>query len=257
MRNAHSSGSGAGSSRLLRRLAPTLAAAAVVALTLSLGQWQTRRAAEKDEMQRQHEAREREAPAAVPAQAAAPAALDGRRVVVRGRFVPQATVFIDNRTYKGVAGLHVVTPVRIEGSEVHVAVLRGWVARDARDRSVLPRVATPEAVVELEGVAQARLDSALELRASVPPGPADRVWQNLDLDRYAAWTGLAMHPLVVRQAASPPLDDGLVRDWPLAGSGADKHRGYALQWYLMAAATAGLWLYFVVLRRRDDAEHSS
>jgi surfeit locus 1 family protein len=243
--------------RIARRVVPTLAAAAVVALTVSLGNWQSRRAAEKDGLQRQHEARERESPLAMPAQPADAAVLDGRRVVVRGRFVPQATVFIDNRTYKGVAGLHVVTPVKIEGSDLHVAVLRGWVARDARDRSVLPRVATPEASVELEGVAQARLDGALELRASAPPGPRDRVWQNFDLDRYAAWAGLAMQPLVVRQAARPPLDDALVRDWPLAGSGADKHRGYALQWYLMAAVTAGLWLYFVVLRRRDDAEHSS
>jgi cytochrome oxidase assembly protein ShyY1 len=29
----------------------------------------------------------------------------------------------------------------------------------------------------------------------------------------------------------------------------DKHRGYALQWYSLAALSAALWLWFVVLKR--------
>jgi cytochrome oxidase assembly protein ShyY1 len=35
----------------------------------------------------------------------------------------------------------------------------------------------------------------------------------------------------------------LVREWPAPGTGVDKHRGYAFQWYALAAMAA---LFFVM-----------
>jgi cytochrome oxidase assembly protein ShyY1 len=235
-------------------LVPTLAAVVVVATTVSLGHWQLRRADEKRAMQAERDAAERADPVALPVPApgaADTAGLVGRRVLARGRFVPERTVFIDNRTHKGVAGLHVVTPVRLDGSDAHVLVLRGWVARDARDWSRLPVVRTPEGPVAIEGLAQAGLAHALELSSTPAPGPADRVWQNLDYERYERWSGLPVLRLLVRQSAQPPVDDGLVRDWPVPGNDVDMHRGYAFQWYALAAACAALWIWFTFFRRRE------
>lgn len=255
----HSSGArAAGPGRRWRsRALPTLAALVVVGVTVSLGNWQMRRAAEKAALQAQREAAQRDAPLSIPAQPVDPAALDGRRVSVRGRYDASHTVFIDNRTYKGTAGFHVVAPVRIEGSQLHVLVLRGWVAGDPRDRTRLPQVRTPEGEVLVTGLAQADLGKAVELKALPPPAPGERLWQNLDLERYARWSGLAVQPLVLRQIDAPTPDDGLVRDWPSVAGDEDKHRGYAFQWYAMAALTAGLWGYFVIFRRREDASDPS
>lgn len=232
---------------------PALAAAAVVIAAASLGQWQLRRADEKRALQAQLDAAAASAPIAMPAQRADPASLDGRRVSVRGRWVAERTVFVDNRTYKGVAGFHVVTPVRIEDSALHLLVLRGWVASDPHDRLRLPAVVTPPGVVEVEGIAQTELARVLELKASPAPGPQDRIWQNLDLERYAKWSGLALQPLVLRQSPGAEVD-GLVRDWPVAGAMVDKHLGYAVQWFALAAATAGLWLYYTLTGRRRDPD---
>lgn len=230
---------------------PTLAALAVVLVAASLGHWQLRRADEKRALQAQLDAAAVSAPIAIPAQRADPESLDGRRVSVRGRWIAERTVFVDNRTYKGVAGFHVVTPVRIEHSGLHLLVLRGWVARDPRDRLRLPAVPTPEGAVEIVGVAQATLPRVLELKAAPPPGPQDRIWQNLDLERFERWSGLALQPLVLRQ--SPEAQgDGLVRDWAVAGAMVDKHIGYAVQWFALAAAAAGLWLYYILIGRRRD-----
>jgi len=255
---------------LLRTVAPTVAALAVVALTLSLGNWQARRAQEKLELQQQREAADRQAPAAVPPVLLAEAdvqALAGRRASVTGELLDDHSVYIDNRTHKGIAGFHVVTPIKIAGhgrqgaEPVHLLVLRGWAARDPRERTRLPALPSPGGAVTIVGIAQRDLAQALELAASAPPGPEQRIWQNLTVDGYRRWSGLGLQPMLIRQtepARGPEggFDDGLVRDWPQPGLDVDKHRGYAFQWYALAAATAALWIWFVAwrpLRRRAGA----
>lgn len=239
----------------LRAAVPTLAALALVAVTVSLGNWQMRRADEKRALHARHEAARRDAVVRVPAGDLDPASLEGRRVVARGELLPRWTVFVDNRTHKGIAGFYVLSPLRMTGSERHVLVLRGWVASDPRERSRLPDLATPAGEVEIEGIAQHDLEHVLELGRSAPPGPQDRLWQNADVASFARWSGLAMQPLVVRETVAPRVgaderDDGLVRDWPDPGSGVEKHLGYAFQWYALAVLAAGLWARFVLFGRR-------
>lgn len=252
MSKGHSSDPGRPTRRRWRRprLLPTIAAVLTVALTVSLGNWQLRRADEKRGIQQRIDAVNRDTPVALGGGEIDVAGLDGRLVSVRGNFVPEGTVYIDNRTRKGIAGFHVVTPVRIERSPRHVLVLRGWIAQDFHDRNRLPPVPTPPGVVEVIGLAQASIDQVLELRAAPEPGPADRLWQNIDFDRFSRWSGMPLQPLLVRQANA--LDDGLVREWPAAGADVAKHQGYAFQWYSMAAATVFLWLFFSFFRRRRD-----
>ncbi len=228
------------------------AMAAVTAVTFSLGQWQMRRAAEKTLLQAQFDRATRSAPILVGARRLEPAALAGAAVVLRGRFVPEGTLYIDNRTHNGVAGFHVLTPVRIEASRLHVLVLRGWIARNIQDRNRLPVVPTPDQIVEITGTVEPGLPRTLELKAAPAPKPGERLWQNLDPAVYQAWSGLALQPFVVRQSNVLPIADGLVREWRTAGSDVDKHHGYALQWFVMAAAAAAVTIYLAYLIRRDS-----
>ena len=241
-------------SRAVRAWLPTVAALVVVVVTVALGNWQLRRADEKRVLQAQRDAAERDTPIDVSAGDAGIAAIEGRRVRVRGRFVSKSGVFIDNRTYRGVAGFHVLSPLRIAGSDSHVLVLRGWIASDPRERWRVPQVSTPEGDVEVEGIALRGLAHTLELGETREPGPDDRIWLNVDLDRYRRWSGLKVQLPIVREldpprSASGPVDDGLVRDWPRPGGDVEKHVAYAFQWYAMAALAAGLWIWFVALAR--------
>lgn len=236
----------------LRAWVPTLAALVVVFVTVSAGNWQWRRADEKRALQAQRDAAEHDAPIEVSASGVDAVALAGRRVRARGRFVSKFDVFVDNRTYRGVAGFHVLSPLRLSGSDAHVLVLRGWTPSDPRDRWRVPPVPAPEDEVEVEGVALLELARTLELGQTPQPGPDDRIWLNVDLDRYRRWSGLDVQLPIVRElepprTASGPFDDGLVRDWPRPGSDVQMHLGYAFQWYSMAALAAGLWGWFVVL----------
>jgi surfeit locus 1 family protein len=235
-------------------LIPTLAALLVLALTVSLGNWQMRRAADKEALQARRDAALAAAPLRVGPSQLSPAEIDGNRVEVVGTFSPAHTVYLDNRTRGGIAGFHVFTPLRIEPAaepQRWVLVLRGWVARDFADRNRLPPVPTPAEPVRLRGLAHATLPQALSLGPVPAPAPGERLWSLLTLERFADWSGLSLQPFVLRQTSE--LADGLERDWVQPGSDVAKHRGYAFQWYALAAATAALWGWFGLRRPKPSA----
>src|SRR3974390_3196690 len=107
---------------------PTLAAAAFIALTVALGNWQTRRAEEKLAAGRTLDEAARGPILQVPSARAEAAPFEGRRVAVRGTFIARDTLFLDNKVLHGAAGYQVVTPLRPEGGDTSVLVVRGWIA---------------------------------------------------------------------------------------------------------------------------------
>jgi surfeit locus 1 family protein len=129
----------------------------------------------------------------------------------------------------------VVQPLRLAQGR-HVLVNRGWLAAPAT-RGQLPAVRTPGGEVSLQGERLDHFPRALEPAASERKG---KVWQNVSVADFAAWSGLALEPTVIVQHSA--LDDGLARDWPRPDAGADKHESYALQWYSLAALSLILFL---------------
>ena len=105
---------------------PTLAAVLLVPLFIAAGQWQWNKAAAKAARQQQLESRTGEPAVQISAELVDALALQYRRIVARGHYEPQHQILIDNRTYHQQAGFHVVTPLRVEGSEVRLLVNRGW-----------------------------------------------------------------------------------------------------------------------------------
>ncbi len=233
------------------RWIPFAAAVLVVAIGISLGQWQTRRAQEKEAIERKLTEREAAPPIML---GAAPAMLDSieyRLVRIKGEFVSDWPIYLDNRPYKGAAGMYVLMPFKIAGSDLHVLIVRGWIARNMADRAKLPPLVTPPGVIEIQGVARRNPGHLLQL------GKAERlhpnvIAQNVEIAEFAAASKLALQPFFVEQTNAMP--DGLVRDWPLPSTGIDKHRGYAFQWYGLAATA---FIFFVVTGFRRGSRQAT
>jgi surfeit locus 1 family protein len=82
--------------------------------------------------------------------------------------------------------------------------------------------------------------------------------QNLDLEQFRSQTGLALLPVMLIQTGQP--SEGLLRDWPPISLGIEKHYGYALQWFAMAALVVALYCWFQILkprlqRTKDSSTH--
>ena len=264
----------------VRMLTPLLAGLLVIVLTVMLGNWQVRRALYKTDLQAVLDAAAQRPAEAVAASAAlrepadkegagrdvgpAQAVERGQRVVLNGEWLASATVFLDNRTHAGRAGYHVLTPLRLADGSGVVLVNRGWVAADA-DRTVLPEVVLAPAQVALEARVHVPDADAFTL-AKAGQTEAGQVWQAVDLSHLAARADVSL-PLCSASGAgsaclaswlalqSSDSADGLVRDWPLPAAGIERHRGYAFQWYCLAALAAALtagYAWRLFSRRHHD-----
>ncbi len=233
----------AGGALMLRLVALLSLAAAAIALAVSLGQWQTRRADQKLALEAQWDAAERAAPRRLTGRELPPPGELPMRVVLRGEFDHARSVWLDNRQVDGRPGFWLVTPLRLDG-DTAVLVNRGWVARDPADRTRLAPVAQPQGAIEIEGLAVTHAPRLLELGEGGSSQPLPAIWQNLDYDQFEAASGLTVARLVVQQTGG--AEDGLLRRWARPETGVDRHRGYAFQWYSLSALIALLTMYFSV-----------
>lgn len=230
-----------------RRALVWAVALAAMALTASLGRWQLSRAAEKEALQAAIAERQR-LPALDGASLAQALSDDQARellhraITLRGQWLADRTVFLDNRPMARQTGFYVLTPLRLTGSDRVVLVQRGWAPRRQVDRSLLPPVQTPTGAVQVSGRIAAHPPRVYQLGQE--QGGAIR--QNLDLDAWRAETGLPLAPVLVVQTGA--ASDGLQRDWPEAASGVEKHYGYAFQWFGLCTLIGLLLLWFQVVR---------
>lgn len=258
---------------------PLFAAVFVVCVATALGLWQLRRAQAKLDLHQAQSAQAQAAPLAqeallalvagavppAPAQSQkqAPLAADWlfRKAQLRGHWLPEHTVYLDNRQMQGRVGFHVLTPLQLDvqpdpvkpdaargraGVQAPVILVeRGWVARDFQDRTKLP------AVPAAQGPRQVLVRLLAQPSALYALGAADqrgeKIRQNVDVAALAQELGLSLLPLSA-QELERGQNDGLGRDWVAPSPDVDKHYGYAFQWFALAALAAILGLMW--LRRQ-------
>lgn len=231
-----------------RRFAPaphwTLLALAGMALFIVLGRWQLGRADEKRELVAAFEAGSRgaiELPAGL-------APLDRyQRATVAGRYDPSRQFLLDNMTHDGVPGLHVLTPlVRDDGSVV--VVDRGFLPSRGR-RSDLPDIPVDDAPRRVSG----RMDFLPRPAVELAAGPAYG-WPRLvsfpRVEDLAAALGSPVHAQVLLLDAGEA--DGFLRDWRPPGMSPDRHIGYAVQWFGLAATVFATW-FILSFRKKGGA----
>jgi surfeit locus 1 family protein len=235
----------------------TLATILGMATTVSLGRWQLDRAAQKQALQASMDAQSSKhlVDDALLLSTTDSLRLVHQHAVLRGQWLADQTVYLDNRQMHDKVGFFAVTPLRLEGSQTLVLVQRGWVQRNFEQRDQVPAIQTPAGTVAIEG------------RMAPPPGKlfelgtpsVTAIRQNLDTKQLQNQLGQPVLPVLLVQTGAP--SEGLLRDWPAVNLGLEKHYGYALQWFGMAALMAVLYLWYqflkpYYLRTKDAKPHA-
>jgi len=227
----------------MSRLIVLVATLAGCALTARLGLWQLDRAAQKLALQQNIEAMAK-LPALDNAALLRTSSSERlhRQVMLTGRWLSDATVYLDNRPMDGHAGFFVVTPLQLEGRAELILVQRGWLPRDMQDRSRLPPLETPAGTVSVQGLLLAAPSRLFEFS----PAASGPIRQNLDPGAYAREIRQPLLPLTVQQTGPA---DALKRDWAAPDLGLQKHYGYAFQWFALCALILGLYVWYQFFKR--------
>lgn len=172
-----------------------------------------------------------------------------RRVIATGEFDPEHEVLIRSQVYRGNAGFHVITPLRLEHGEA-ILVNRGWVPLGF-DQVPVSQAPPPAGLVTVEGwlnTTQTRPALGRE-----DPAGGLGVMSRVDLHRIDAqlpYPVAGMYLVEMGERSDPPIP---VDPPDFADEG--PHLAYAVQWFAFAAiAVVG---YYFLLRRRFGGTGSS
>jgi surfeit locus 1 family protein len=219
-----------------------------------LGFWQLGRAEQKQELLAQYEAGQRTRVAITSENADSLSRY--QRVSVSGRYDPAHQILLDNMpSHAGRPGFRVLTPMQTPAG--WLLVDRGWLPLGAT-RAELPNVSVTDADRNITGTMDALPRAGLQLE-SVPIA-ADAPWPRVlsfppqaDLEQQL---GHKLIPGVL--LLDPSHSDGYERIWEAhLGFRPERHIGYAVQWFALAAAAAIIFILmgFRTKKATDERPH--
>ena len=235
------------------RFQPSWRASLLLALFLplftGLGFWQLQRAGEKAALNALREARAQEAPIRLGSES--PETLDDFRyhpVEATGEYDPAHQFLLDNQLEGSTPGYHVLTPLKLAGSDQAVLINRGW-APLGPSRTILPALAPPPAgQVRVSGTLDRFHRVGFRLQGAEIPAPG---WPSLvQLPEPEALAERLGYPLLPYQVLlDPSAVGGFSRHWRETPLDPGKNQGYALQWFLFAACAVLLFLRHGLTRK--------
>ncbi|MGE8066882.1 SURF1 family protein [Pseudomonas sp. NPDC089569] len=218
-------------------IVPSLAVALLLPLLVSLGFWQLSRGAEKSALLQSYaERRAAEPMASVELQHSTDPAF--RRVLLHGRFDAVHSLLLDNRQRGGKVGVELLQPFQDQATGLWLLVNRGWLPWP--DRRTPPQFTTPTDALSLDAWVYVAPGATFQLHAD----PSTSTWPKLltAVDPGTLWTALERKGFAYELRAEPGPAT-YQADWPVVAMGPEKHIAYAVQWFAMAIALFGLYLY--------------
>ncbi|MDY7562497.1 SURF1 family protein [Pseudomonas sp. 10B1] len=231
-------------------MAPTVVVFLLLPLLIFLGFWQLDRGEEKRVLLNQF-AERRIAEPITSTQLEQTVDPAYRRVQLRGQFDAAHSLMLDNSTRGGRGGIELIQPFHDQASGLWLWVNRGWLPWPTRRTP--PVFNTPEQVLNLNAWVYMPSGATFQLGADPVGAPWPRLvtavnpaklWDELGREGFADELRLEPGPAAYQL------------DWPVVAMGPEKHLGYAVQWFAMAAALFGLFLY-LGYRNAKEKKHGT
>lgn len=218
-----------------RRLWLTLLVLAGVALCCRLGVWQISRMLERQALNEQIRTRMSQPPIVLTGAPADGQDLDYQRVEVRGVYDPSQEIILRPRSLDGITGVHVVTPLRLDGSNLSVLIDRGWLPMELSSPELRRAYAEPGEVV-VQGVARrSQTGESGPAERVLGPGETRRdAWFLADITQIEQQAGYPLLPIFIEQQSDANAP-ALPKRVPSTDLGPGSHLGYVIQWFSFGA----------------------
>ena len=209
-----------------------------LALLLSLGTWQVKRAQQKATLLTLADSKDKE-PQLIQQAPSDWNALNYQPVRLQGQWLPEQSFLLDNRVYQRQVGYELLTPFRLENGSL-VMVNRGWQPKQGAAVDLAERGESVSGVVYLPTRGYAIGDAI----SDTSQWPAVSLY--LDMDAFAARLGQSLEPVVL--VIDKNDSNALIPIWTPVVSGPERHWGYAAQWFGLALV---LMIFGVIWTRKS------
>lgn len=218
-----------------RRLLMTILILIGAIVLSGLGVWQWNRHLQRSQLNQRIISRMAEPPIELASSQIDPQQLDYRRVVLRGSFDEGQSILLRNRTYQGATGYHLITPLRLTGSDRVVLIDRGWIPFNQSDAQARRLYAAPGEQT-IEGVAR---QSQHGLAGPQDPPftsaqPRLDAWFRVDIERIQQQIGAPLLPIFVELQPGPEPAERPPFPTATSDLGLGSHLGYSIQWFSFA-----------------------
>jgi len=236
----------------MKRAPLYLLALAVVVGFVMLGRWQLQRAAYKEGLIAQsREILDRRIPMAL-ATASDADSRDFAWVAGEGRFLPRPALLLDNQTRASQQGVRVYRLFQPDDARRPLLVELGW--RPLPPQRTLPHESALDGRYRVQGLLAPPPSPGLALGvADQTQADGSHLLTRIDINTLAKSLALpdGLAPRVLR--LDPALALGYVRDLDVLTNTLppSRHRGYAVQWFAMAAAVGVIALVFLFRRKPE------
>lgn len=172
--------------------------------------------------------------------------LKHRRVSAHGEFDFSHQIGLKLQNWMGAPGIHLVTPLVVEGSSQAVLVDRGWIPSDqaAPENWSQFDEPGPVTVIGFVQLSQTLPNQSGSSSQTMPTGPQSE-WYRVDVEAIQTQMPYELLPIYVLQ--SPPDDNSRLpyRTEPEFDLSDGPHLGYAIQWYIFALILGIMYVRYV------------
>lgn len=164
--------------------------------------------------------------------------MEYRSVVVQGEYDLSHEVALRNQAWDNQLGVHLLTPLKISGTNKYILVNRGWAPTENFQYDDWSEYSEP-GLVEVHGMLRATEDTPDYGRRSDPiPLPGEEpllVWNFANAEQIAKQVPYELLPMAyVQQAPDASWTELPYRSLPDLELTEGPHFGYALQWFTFA-----------------------
>ena len=234
-----------------RWILSTLLVIAAMAVMIRLGIWQLDRLEKRRQFNARVLAQVNQPPLVLTGQAlgADLASMEYRTVTVEGEYDHTQEVALRNQAWNDQIGVHLLTPLKIAGSDQAVLVDRGWVPVQDFNSHDWSQYTEP-GEVRVTGVIRASSSTPDFGKRADPPGRLD-VWNFANVQRIAEQVSYPLLSIYIQQAPDPSWSSLPHRSQPELDLTEGPHLGYAFQWFTFAAILGLGYPFFI--RRQEKA----
>jgi surfeit locus 1 family protein len=186
-------------------------------------------------------------------------AMEYRKVTVVGEYDFSQQVALRNQVVGDQWGVHLITPLRIQGANSAVLVDRGWIPEGDFESGDWTKF-NESGVLTINGViraSQSKADVGLRSDPTLAPGQTGLpAWNFVNIDRIAKQISMPVLPVYIQESPDPAWTGQPVRTQPQLDLSEGPHLGYAIQWFTFALFLAGGYPFFIIRQERKEKEKS-